>query len=313
MPALLVDLGGTHLRCGLWRDGESVRVLERSRIRQSGDPLDGRVWDHIFKVIVRFASDTQQFVPAGAPLILSVPGPVVGRSRLVDAPTVAGEAPAIPDIQSILSERTGRAVHMLNDISAAAWHLSRHVHANRFMVVTVSSGIGSKIFDRHCASGVIDDVPYAGEIGHVKVDETHDAPVCNCGGKGHLGAIASARGIEAFARRVMNNPALTNETHIVPAARAGQAWAIDVIRERTAYLARVLLQAVVAAGVEQVVVIGGFALELGDAYRAILQEEILKRCDYRVAAGAMDRLVALGDNDSCLLGAGAFAHRISLQ
>ena len=151
----------------------------------------------------------------------------------MDAPTVAGSTAALPDLQSILVNRTGRAVHILNDISAAAWQVSTTLAAKRFMVVTVSSGIGSKIFDRSSSQGVLDDVPYAGEIGHLTVDEAPDAPRCDCGGSGHLGAIASGRGIERQARRLaQSDPAfrqsvcalqlggipetLNNEEHLVP-------------------------------------------------------------------------------------------------
>ena len=116
------------------------------------------------------------------------------------------------------------------------------------MVVTISSGIGSKIFDRKHPSGVIDSPAWAGEIGHVIADESPDAPRCDCGGLGHLGAIASGRGIERAARRcAMGEPdsfarsmcavlygatafTLNNEEHIVPAAMSGDKWCLEVIR-----------------------------------------------------------------------------------
>jgi glucokinase len=75
-------------------------------------------------------------------------------------------------------------------------------------------------------------------------------------------------------------------------------------------LARLLLQTVIAVGAERVVIIGGFALSLGEAYRTILQDEILKRCDYRVMAECLKGLVTMGDDDACLLGAAAFASRL---
>ncbi|MCH8855553.1 MAG: ROK family protein, partial [Proteobacteria bacterium] len=41
-----------------------------------------------------------------------------------------------------------------------------------------------------------------GEMGHLRVDFTESAPRCECGGVGHLGAIASGRGtlMEAIRR-----------------------------------------------------------------------------------------------------------------
>jgi glucokinase len=311
MAAVLVDLGGTHLRFALLRERESAQVLQRSRIRNFRHGIGSReIWDNIVTAITDFITDVQQLVPCTAPIILSFPGPVTNHLRVEDAPTVAGSSGIALNLPSMLATRTGRTVHILNDISAAAWHVSRSIKARRFMVVTVSSGIGSKIFDRDHPCQVIDDISYAGEIGHLKVDETPNAPVCDCGGKGHLGAISSGRGIERCARRLLSSAGVNNEHDVVPAARAGNAQMLDLIRECTRPLARILLQTVIAAGLERVVVIGGFALSLGEIYRAILQREITQQCDYRVAASRIENLIVMGDEDSSLLGTAAYASRI---
>ena len=325
MPAVLVDLGGTYLRLGLWREYREPEILLRSRIRNFADGT-AAVWQEVVSSIADFASAVSHLLPAAAPVIISFPGPVLNRSRILDAPTVAGASSAFPDLRSTLARQTGREVHILNDVSAAAWHMSRRVNAKRFMVVTISSGIGSKVFDRDHALGVLDDVTYAGEIGHARVDESADAPICDCGGRGHLGAIASGRGILRRARQMAfadpafadslcarafssSADALTNEQHLVPAARLGDAWVLGIVRECTATLAQVLLQNVMAAGVERVVVIGGFALSLGETYKAILQDEMVKRCDYRVLAEHLKDLIVMGEQDACLLGTAAYASR----
>ena len=227
----------------------------------------------------------------------------------------------------MLERKTGRSVHMLNDISAAAWHFGETIPADRFLVVTVSSGVGSKVFDRRHARQVLDDAPYAGEIGHLVVDESDAAPLCECGGKGHLGAIASGRGVEKYARRkacagdaqfrlsscarmCAKPEMLANETHIVPAALAGDPWALAVVRHCTQPLARTLLPVIFAAGLQRVIVIGGFALSLGEVYRKLLVYALESRCNYRVMVGRLDRMVMLGDSEACLLGAAAYARRV---
>jgi len=96
----------------------------------------------------------------------------------------------------------------------------------------------------------------------------------------------------------------------VPAAKARDEWALSVIRECTAPLARLLLQCIIAAGLQRVVIIGGFALSLGEPYRVILQEEMMKRCDYRVLSGRLKDFIFMGDDDACLLGTAAFASRL---
>jgi glucokinase len=195
------------------------------------------------------------------------------------------------------------------------------------MVVTISSGIGSKIFDKDYPTGVFDSPPYAGEIGHIRVNESTSAPQCDCGGRGHLGAIASGRGIERAARRLARShpvdfarsacalrfqgvpEQLTNETHIVPAALEGDEWILGVIRDCTKPLARVLLSITLAMGLEKIVLIGGFALRLGPVYLALLNELLCESSDYGVIADRMAGLVQLGevDEEACLRGAATFA------
>src|SRR5262245_59849625 len=177
MRALVVDLGGTHLRLGIWHEAAEARVMHRRRIRNSVERLtSGEIWHDIITTISDFAAGVRHLLPAAAPVVISFPGPVINGSRIMDAPTVAGPSFVLPELRSIIAVRTGRHVYVLNDLSAAAWHLSRCIETRRFVVVTVSSGIGSKIFDRDHYRGVIDEVAYAGEIGHAKVDESSEAP-----------------------------------------------------------------------------------------------------------------------------------------
>src|SRR5262249_33551875 len=159
----------------------------------------------------------------GTEIVFSFPGPVAGHRTVLAAPTLFGRETNLAHLAEDLERATGRQVRLVNDVSAAAWYFSTRTTARRFFVVTVSSGIGSKLFDRAHSHVVIDDPPYAGEIGHMVVNSGPEAQLCDCGGFGHLGAIASGRAIEKTARRL--SPAisteLTNEEHVIPAARAG--------------------------------------------------------------------------------------------
>ena len=89
---------------------------------------------------------------------------------------------------------------------------------------TVSSGIGSKMFDRKSSQGVIDHLPYAGEIGHIVINDDAHAPVCDCGAKGHLQAIASGRGIERAARREAPERCDARSLQVSPIALPAFRW-----------------------------------------------------------------------------------------
>jgi C7-cyclitol 7-kinase len=331
MPAVVFDLGGTHLRCALADDSGAIDRIEKKRIKSfiyGHQPA--AIWQDVISSIVTFESSVKCNIPSDAPIVVSFPGPIAHPSRILSAPTLVGEGNSIPDLGSELSELTGRPVHLLNDISAAAWYISEDIDSSRFMVVTVSSGIGSKIFDRHSFRKILDDVPYAGEIGHAVVDSSSNAIMCDCGGRGHLGAIASGRGIERFARLMAEQDApgfagsacvlkfgasantLTNEHHLVPSAALRDPWTLDVIRTCSRPLAKILLSVVLAVGVEKVIIIGGFALALGEVYLDVIRTELIVACDYQVLADHVHGLVAMGNvkDEACLKGAAIYARSL---
>jgi C7-cyclitol 7-kinase len=329
MPALVFDLGGTHLRSAVAGDGGALTQIQKLRIGSFADGLPAaKVWNGILSSIAEFAEENAGEVECEDPLILSFPGPIDSAGRIIQAPTLIGDSNDIPDIRAELARLTRHPVYLLNDLSAAAWYFSKTTITGRFLVVTVSSGIGAKIFDP--SFGPMDDQPFGGEIGHNKVDESPYAPICDCGGRGHLGAIASGRGIERMARawaaanaesfsqsacayRYGATPGtLQNEMHLVPALRDGDQWTIDLIRYCTRFLARTLVSTVIAAALESVVLIGGFALEAGEAYIQILREAAAEICDYALLRDSIAGRLKLGciTEEACLAGAAFYAENL---
>jgi predicted NBD/HSP70 family sugar kinase len=326
--ALLFDLGGTHLRCACLTGKNEIGNITRERIRSFRDGLSpAEIWAEILGKIAAYAIRCDHLVEKTAPLVISFPGPMDEDGRIVNAPTVSGPSSEIPDLGAELSRRTGRVVHLLNDVSAAALYLARHSEWDRLMVVTVSSGIGSKVCSRNSDRFMLfDKGPYAGEIGHLTVDQSDDAPVCDCGGKGHLGAIASGRGIECLARRQAaaeseafsrslchtrfgaSAEALSNEEHLVPALRARDLWLLRVLEEGTRPLAIVLNTIVLALGLQGILVIGGFAFGVGEIYLELLRKLILERCDYPALRFSPD-MIRFGSmcEEACLRGAAEYA------
>jgi glucokinase len=323
MTAFVFDLGGTSLRCGVVRGGQLAEIetiLVGTIVADAPDAWD-RILDHICAYCARVGPPTTDSL-----VVWAVPGPV-RDGLLVQAPTVRG-APGRPVALSVMLERRlGCRIALLNDVSAAAWWALESSRVERFMVVTVSSGIGSKVVVPGLAAPVIDVPLYAGEIGHVRVDFRDDAPVCDCGRIGHLGAIASGRGIERSAReRALAEPAafahslcaqwmrgdanaLTNEAHVVPAVRADDAWATAVVVECTRPLGQLLGAVVMALGLRRIVVIGGFAHSLGARYQAILGRALAEATNYEVFAETNVIEVA-NEEFPCLRGASAFASHL---
>jgi C7-cyclitol 7-kinase len=332
VTAVAVDLGGTFLRCAIATgQGHVTDVVSRRIDRDPKRHNSEEIWSRLFDAIEEYAGGTHAGLSREDPIAFAFPGPIVDHARIIGAPTVAGKNTAMPDVVNELHERTGRAVYLLNDLSAAAWYYLDAVPDNRFMVVTVSSGIGSKLVDRAHPDRVLDGRAGAGEIGHIVVDSRPEAPVCDCGGRGHLGAISSGRGTEDLARRMSRldsaafaqsrcvtefgatNDDLTNEAHLVPAALAGDVWAWSVIRKAQEPLALVLATAIVAASLDRVLVIGGFAATLGERYIRSLCDAVQARTSSGLIDIRIDDVISFGRSasEACLRGAGLFAASIA--
>ncbi|HEX4014802.1 MAG TPA: ROK family protein [Candidatus Cybelea sp.] len=327
MPIVAIDAGGTHLRFAVAGDDGALHSYERHPMPgfRSGKSREA-IWDAVLDAIARYVRDVSRKRETGEAIVFSVPGPVVAGSRLLAAPTILGALGGpIPDLAGELQARTGRCVRLVNDVSAAAWYLAERIDARRFFVVTVSSGIGGKLFDSRHADGVL-DTGFGGEIGHVVVDTSAGAPLCDCGARGHLGAISSGRGTEFLARRLARSQpgdfasslvsrrfgaapgAITNEQHLIPAALAGDAWALSAIEAAARPLAGVLAALVAAAGLDRIVVIGGFAHRLGRIYRNVLASTLCALLDSHAFPLFANGNLTLYDEieDVCLAGAAAF-------
>ncbi len=309
MPILSFDLGGTHLRCGV-ANGDEISNIS---VQKVANFISGLGPEEVAVAVVEgigaYAAAHGKIVARDDPIAVAVPGPVRSGNTVLSAPTLYGPACTdLPDLASLLRRRTGRSVYMLNDVSATAWALSRRTTASRFMVVTVSSGIGSKVFDRDNRHGVLDS-SFAGEIGHYVVDDDPDAPLCDCGGRGHLGAIASGRGVERLLRRQLGNAELDNHLDIVPAIQRRESWALSALRASIAPLARTLLAVTMAVGLDRVFIVGGFAQNIGAHYAEILNELLVEQSRYALAErklASLAQVVSL-DQELGLLGAAYYA------
>jgi predicted NBD/HSP70 family sugar kinase len=114
---------------------------------------------------------------------------------------------------------TGLAVTVENDVKAlttAEHWFGEGVGAESFALVTVGTGIGcGLVVNGRLVSG---SHGVAGEIGHIGVDAT--GPVCHCGGRGCVEAIAGTDAIVRQARECTGKPDLTIDD-AVALARGG--------------------------------------------------------------------------------------------
>lgn len=316
----VLDVGGTTLRSAIFNGATGVLgVVRRTPTAGATGADDGTGQGRVVQQIVDTVS---ALVDAGADTaVVAFAGPVTAGGVVLAAPTVAGKRWHPMDLQAHLVQHCGIAVIVLNELTAAAWRY-RQTEQRPFCVITVSSGIGNKVVWGDQV--LIDPAGHGGEIGHWQVDRNPDAPVCECGGRGHLGAIASGRGTQARARTeavrnpagfeisslaTMNHPDGITTHNLVRAVRAGDEFATKVVQKGTAALAAAITMMFTSIGVRRFLLIGGFAQALGPRYLELLRQSLKEAGCFGLSDCEIDALAELGapDDDHSLIGAGLWA------
>jgi glucokinase len=296
----LVEMGGSRIRSALALPSGPV-----ARAHQALPPPEERDLTSILDRIA-FAGLRDQRVPARA--VVAWPGPLTPEGLCWASPTVAGGA-EIVDVASELSARwDGAEVVLVNDLTAAGLRLVEQGRRD-FAIVTVGSGIGHKVF--YGGVPLVGPHGRGGELGHLLVDRRPDAQVCSCGLRGHLGGLASGRGIVQAVTASWpvrdeggpSSPRVDAGPEVVARFRDGEPGTVRIVTERARLLGWGLALLHLAVGTEEFVVVGGFSRAAGEEYRR------------QVVAGAAesgwdlgldwDRAVSLGadDDDHGLIGA----------
>jgi C7-cyclitol 7-kinase len=322
---IVYDIGGTTIRAGVYETSDDVvsRIVRSSTWSRWVDRVAAAedLQSHLILELARLADSLD---PSGElPLAVAFPGPVDERGNVLAAPTIWGgwgQAP-VP-IAALLKDRCRRNVlSVMNDVTAAGYYY-RGSAGPDFCIVTVSSGIGHKLFVG--GHPVLGPSMRGGEMGHWRVSTAKDAPKCECGGYGHLGAISSGRGtLMAARRKAIEAPddfataslyvrcggqasAITNDM-IADAFRADDRWTQALIEETSFPLGQMLGAVHLIAGTEEFLLIGGFAVALGERYRRMVAAAAA-RCAWDDGVNWND-MVKLGSFDDSvnLVGVGRMA------
>ncbi|MEW6048842.1 MAG: ROK family protein, partial [Bacillota bacterium] len=189
-----VDLGGTKIAAGLVDEGG--RVLHRVELLTRPEEGPAAVMDRMIgsvREVCRAAGVRPEELQA---VSVACPGPLDPvRGVVTEAPNLHWRN---VNVTAPMREALGAPVYLENDANAAAlgeWWAGAGRGTRSFIYVTVSTGIGGGI--------VIEGRIYggahwaAGEIGHT-VAVVENGPLCGCGRRGCLEAMASGT---AIARR----------------------------------------------------------------------------------------------------------------
>lgn len=284
------DIGGTNMRAAVVAvDGHRAEVIDRQRRPTPSHLLAPTITaqdrlDDVIDFMVSFADQARRHARADA-VAAAFPGPLDVKGRIAAMPTVWGsEGTSLCPLalDRLLAERLpNMPVRIYNDVSAAGFRFVNE-HSD-FALFTLGSGVGLKVF----INGQPQVGPHGrgGELTHMVFDASPGAPICDCGGRGHLGALASGR---AWQRQA--------EHHV---ARESTGFELDVVAEP---LARAVAMIHYTLGMENFLFAGGLSEGLGEPLReAIVRRLPVQGWDRGQDWDAMVRL-APADDAHALIG-----------
>jgi len=189
MSAIIaIDIGGTQLRAAVYPQNSIVPITIK---RVPSLAMEEGVFDRLTALIDSVWPDEPVDVICAA-----VPGPLNPYTGIII------ETPNIPSwtnypLAELLSKKYHVPTYIGNDANMAVlgeWLYGAGQGHHDLIYITISTGIGGGVI---CGDKLIEGVRgMATELGHITV--MPDGPVCSCGVKGHLEAVASGTAIAKY-------------------------------------------------------------------------------------------------------------------
>ena len=297
-----VDLGGSKI-LSVVADADGRRLAEDRRLtsaREGPDVVLERIVVSLEEVLTKAGLERGDLEALG----ICSPGPCdIDAGVIACAPNLPGWR-NVP-IRQYLEDGLGVPACLENDATAAA--LGEHVYGagrgyRHLIYITVSTGIGGGlIIDGRLYRGA---TGVAGELGHMTIEP--DGPLCGCGNRGCLEALASGTAVAAhgeeliaqggsalLAKLAQEQKELTAET-VCRAAEKGDSASRDIIR-RAGYYLGVGLASYVNIFNPEAIIIGGGLAKVGELLLAPARAEMEARAMPEALKAVQLKPAELGD------------------
>lgn len=300
-----VDLGGTQIRAALFRrDSLSPVRVERTPTRADVPGVYERL-----EALIASVWPAEGSVRA---IGVASPGPLNPHSGVIIATPNIKEWRDFP-LTEKLARRFAVPVFLDNDANMAClgeWKFGAGQGHENVLYLTISTGIGGGVI----AEGKLLQGFHglAAELGHTTV--LPDGPLCGCGKRGHVEAIASGTGIAAYVRgKIAAGSASSleskknfNARDVAGAAQQGDALALEAFEQAGFYLGLAVAN-FLAAFDPSIVIFGGGVSRSGNLLFEPFERSLRQHC---FSPAYLENLqianAALGD-EAGLLGALALA------
>lgn len=262
MISIGIDIGGTFVK--FFAVNEKGRILKKDKVPTYNTLSANAFLSQISDIVNDWKAE------------LGVKEAVLGIGIAGDTDHIKGIlrfAPNLPwhnlKVGPVISQKTGCECYVSNDANMAAWGVYDRELKRKYknlIVVALGTGIGGGL--------IVDGKLYqgangtAGELGHMKIDFSPEAPLCGCGQRGCLEAFAGTKGIRRLAEAaVVEHPKsilaglLKREDFSVSllsiAAEQGDEVAIKLWQEIGTHLGRGIADMVLLMDPSAIVLAGG--------------------------------------------------------
>ncbi|AXG05133.1 ROK family protein [Haloplanus rubicundus] len=257
-----VDLGATTIRAVV--GDRAGRVVGADRTPTPAGPTSVAITEAVLDTVRGACGDAgvdpESVVAAGVGAV----GPLDHDAGVsvdpTNLPADVGRIPLVDPLRTLLStDRT----HFHNDATAGAiGERFFRDGGDDLVYLTLSTGVGAgAVVDGHVLSGWDGN---AAELGHVTLDASDDARICNCGGTGHWEAYCGGANVAGYARDLHDGEATALD---LDDPDLGAAGVFDAAADGDEFAARVIdrigrwnalgVATVVHAYAPRVVAVGG--------------------------------------------------------
>jgi glucokinase len=297
---IAVDIGGTQIRAAAFRRGSTKpEAVQRTPTRGEGTAFE------------RMCALIQSIWPQPGSvekIVVALPGPLNPETGVIfSAPNIPGweNFPIGPELE----KHFGVRARIGNDANLAAlgeWRFGAGQGHHHVLYLTISTGIGGGVISDDRL--LLGSQGLAAEVGHLTV--LPNGPLCGCGQRGHLEALAAGPAIAHFVQEqiecgvksTLAGKKKLTARDVSEAAAQGDALAIQAIERSGTYIGQALAIFLHMFNPSIVIFGGGVSFSgnfLLDPVKAELEQRVMDKSYLKnlVIANA-----ALGD-DAGLMGA----------
>lgn len=274
---IALDIGGTHMRAAVFPKN-GTEILHHKRIRTYAD--GETCLDRLISLIQEVKPRDGTIDAIG----IAVPGIIDPQKGIILTAPNLQEWVAVP-IPQLITKAIGAPAFLGNDANLAAmgeWQYGAGRGHHDLLYLTISTGIGGGVISNDQL--LVGAHGLAAELGHITI--LPDGPICGCGQRGHLEALASGTAIAAYVTEQLAEGCLSSlggrpdAKAISQAAKSGDKLAKKAFQRAGYYLGLGVANYLMVFN-PSIVVFGGGVSNAGDLLfkpmRETLQRSVLSK------------------------------------